>query len=277
MAAEYRISYWQEQYPGKSNTEIAEILAKDGGHIAVIQFESQGTFLAGCTTVEDINSTLNSPFCENKEVVYHVDALKDTFLSLQAQGILRYGLPQQEQEVDQQTTREFSPEPTKSETQQECLSCHGKVNALQNTCPHCGGTMFMQAGSGQDALSWLDTMEKQKAAAQHVDRGAQLILQGRYIEAEKELESAIKVNPMNATAHSNMGAIFHRQERFEDAIPWLEKALELNPHLEGVPEALTQVRAALEENQATKGSWFGLAMLIVIGLIIFSVLAWLAW
>lgn len=126
----------------------------------------------------------------------------------------------------------------------ECLACHSQVEDLRHTCPHCGGSAFWQGGSGPDALSMLDAMLKQAEAAQHVDRGAQLIMQGRYVEAERELREAIDINPLNATAHGNMGAVFDRQGRPEEAIPWLEKALELNPCLDGIPQALAQARAA---------------------------------
>lgn len=124
----------------------------------------------------------------------------------------------------------------------ECISCHSKVGELLHACPNCGGTTFIQTGSGQDALSMLDAMQKQDEAKQYVDRGAQFFMQGRYAEAEKELKIAIKINPMNATAYGNIGGIFLKQGRYEEAIPYLEKALELNPRLEGVPQALSQAK-----------------------------------
>ncbi len=124
----------------------------------------------------------------------------------------------------------------------ECLSCHRQVEDLRHTCPYCGETGFRSAGSGLEAVSTLDAMQKQAEASQHVDRGAQFIMQSRYAEAERELKLAIQINPFNATAHGNMGGLFMRQGRFREAIPWLEKALQLNPNLEGVPQALAQAR-----------------------------------
>jgi len=114
---------------------------------------------------------------------------------------------------------------------------------LIHVCPSCGQETFYQGGSGPDALPLLDAMQKQMKAAEHVDRGAGFILQGLYAEAEKELKLAIKINPLNATAHGNMGGIFLRQNKPKKAIPWLEKALKINPHLEGVPEALVRAKA----------------------------------
>lgn len=94
MTSELRVDFLQEKYPGKSNTEIARILADEYGYIAVIQFEGMGTYLACCHTVEELEEVLGSPYCKAKEVVYHVAPLKDVLLSLQAQGILKYSMPQ---------------------------------------------------------------------------------------------------------------------------------------------------------------------------------------
>jgi len=141
----------------------------------------------------------------------------------------------------------------------ECVSCHNEVEDLYHTCPHCSGTTFVQAGSGQDALPMLDAMQKQAEAVQHVDRGSQFVMQGHYAEAERELRRAIEINPMNATAHGNMGGVFLRQGQPEEAIPWLEKALELNPRLEGVPQALAQARAAAKKKLPASGKkWWQL-------------------
>ena len=129
-----------------------------------------------------------------------------------------------------------------------------RLRILSHTCPHCGGTAFYAADQG--AIDMLDSMSRQAEAKQHVDRGAQLLLQGRYAEAETELRRGIEINPMNATAHGNMGGIFLRQGQPENAIPWLERALELNPRLEGVPQALAQARAMARRQTASKKKWW---------------------
>jgi len=126
----------------------------------------------------------------------------------------------------------------------QCSSCHNQVDDLGHLCPHCGSEAgFYSGGSGAEALSMLDAMQKQTEAARLVDRGARLIMQGRYAEAEKQLTTALAVNPMNATAHGNMGGLLLRQGRPGEAIPLLEKALQLHPGLEGVGQALAQAKA----------------------------------
>lgn len=89
----------------------------------------------------------------------------------------------------------------------------------------------------------LDAMKRQEEA-RLVDQGARSIMAGAYDEAEQALAAALVINPLKATAHGNMGAIHLRRGQPNSAIPWLEKALELNPRLEGIPQALAAARAA---------------------------------
>jgi Flp pilus assembly protein TadD len=90
-------------------------------------------------------------------------------------------------------------------------------------------------------------MAKQSEAAKYVDQSVKLIRSGKFTEAEEVLKKAIEINPYNATAHGNMGGIFLRQGCPKEAIPWFMKALELNPNLEGVPEALQQAKDQAEK------------------------------
>ena len=128
----------------------------------------------------------------------------------------------------------------------KCASCMKDVDDLCHQCPYCGGDTFIQSGSEADSSSLYESMEKQSEAAKLVDKSVILINAGKYNEAEKVLKEAIDINPYNATAHANMGGVFHRQRRLKEAVPWLEKAIELNPYIEGVPDALQEVRSQLE-------------------------------
>jgi tetratricopeptide (TPR) repeat protein len=83
-----------------------------------------------------------------------------------------------------------------------------------------------------------------------VDRSSQLFQAGRYPEAIAELQEALKVNPMNAVAHGNMGCILLKQGKTPEAIPWLEKALQLDPNIEGVPAALAQAKASSQPRKS---------------------------
>jgi HEAT repeat protein len=127
-----------------------------------------------------------------------------------------------------------------------CTGCRQEVETLRHICPHCGNALFWKAGTDEEAIAVLSDMKKQLEASEHVDCGGLLFLQGRYVEAELEFKKAIEINSMNATAHSNIGNIYMTKRRPKDAIPWLEKALELNPYLEGVSDALTEARKTCE-------------------------------
>lgn len=118
----------------------------------------------------------------------------------------------------------------------ECLSCHAKIEDLLHTCPNCGGSSFVMYG-GQEVA---DAILKQIKAREHNDRGGQFMMQGNYIEAEKEFRQAVESNPLNAAAHSNVGLSLYKQGQIEEAIPWLEKALSINPRHEGAREALAK-------------------------------------
>lgn len=127
---------------------------------------------------------------------------------------------------------------------QKCLNCNAEVDDRAYVCPKCGSSTLMGSYSAEDALSMLDAVKGQGEAAQHVDRSAELYAQERLDEAVAELQAALKINPLNPTAHGNMGAVLLKQGKPKEAIPWLEKALELNPNLEGVSAALAGAKSA---------------------------------
>ena len=88
---------------------------------------------------------------------------------------------------------------------------------------------------------WEEEMRGQESAT-HVDRGARLVIEGSYDHAEEELRQALVVNPFNATAHGNMAVLRIRQGRPREAIPWLERAIELDPQMGGGTELLQRAR-----------------------------------
>jgi tetratricopeptide (TPR) repeat protein len=135
----------------------------------------------------------------------------------------------------------------------KCLNCNTHVDDRAHVCPKCGGSTLLGSYSGTEALAMLDAMKDMGKGREHVDRSAQFYAAGRFTEAIRELEAALKVDPMNATAHGNMGAVLLKQGKTGEAIQWLEKALTLNPNLEGVPAALAQARAS---NQSRKPGFF---------------------
>jgi serine/threonine-protein kinase len=62
----------------------------------------------------------------------------------------------------------------------------------------------------------------------HENQGALALSLGRYDEAEKALRRAINIQPSPA-AYSNLGFCYFLRRQYADAVPWFEKATELQP------------------------------------------------
>ncbi|MFA7186283.1 MAG: tetratricopeptide repeat protein, partial [Victivallales bacterium] len=125
----------------------------------------------------------------------------------------------------------------------ECTQCGAQVETLRHSCPKCGSTMF---SIDQDEASSI--LDKQAKAAELVTQGERLIQAGKFEKAKQTLHQAIKINPYNETAYGNLGGVFYFQGKYAEAIPWMEKALEINPHIAGIPEALQNARAKADSD-----------------------------
>ena len=82
---------------------------------------------------------------------------------------------------------------------------------------------------------------------------------GEWAEAESLYKSLVKQKPSFAAAWANLGAILHKQDRVEEALPALRRALELEPqHLQArlnLANALEQASRLDEaEEQLRPGS-----------------------
>jgi tetratricopeptide (TPR) repeat protein len=97
--------------------------------------------------------------------------------------------------------------------------------------------------TGDEALKFLDQLKGKATARDSVNEGAQLFMAGDYTAAEAKFKEAIATNPQNAVAHGNIGNIYFKRKQYQDAIPWLEKALALDTNIEGVAECLRECRA----------------------------------
>jgi len=121
-----------------------------------------------------------------------------------------------------------------------CAQCNSKVHVLAHVCPHCGDGGTLVGSIPQDDLS--DVLTKQSEARSLVDQSMSFMQQGRFAEAEEVLKRAQAINPYNACAFGNMGGVYFLQGKFAEAIPWLEKALTLDPTLEGIEGHLATAR-----------------------------------
>ena len=70
-----RIERLRKEYPGDSDTEIAQALAQKEGYIAIVRYKNSAsapdyTDFGACRMEEEIQGYLNSPYCHDAEVVY---------------------------------------------------------------------------------------------------------------------------------------------------------------------------------------------------------------
>jgi tetratricopeptide (TPR) repeat protein len=68
---------------------------------------------------------------------------------------------------------------------------------------------------------------------QAVEAGMQAKQAGNLAKAAEEFRKVVQLAPNLAAAHANLGAVYHDQQDYRNAIPSLHKALELNPNLPG--------------------------------------------
>ncbi len=76
-------------------------------------------------------------------------------------------------------------------------------------------------------------------------QGAILGKQGQYPEAESVLRRVTELAPTFAKPYEDLGLLLVRQQRHQEALPWLRQALRLNPKLEAAQFNLGRALAAL--------------------------------
>lgn len=106
-------------------------------------------------------------------------------------------------------------------------------------------------GDIKSARSWIDRAVRAKRndfQAQLLS-GRILLAQERYLDAGMALNAAYKLNPDNAEANFELGKYYHyfgnrqsEEKRLEDAMPFYNRALELEPELfDSFPEILARI------------------------------------
>lgn len=122
----------------------------------------------------------------------------------------------------------------------QCTVCGRQVHVLAHVCPACGEQGVLLSSIPPEELQ--EILNRQAEARAIVDQSVGLMQAGKYKEAEVILTRAQKINPYNANAFGNLGGVYFLQGQYAEAVPWLEKALALDPTLENIPERLADAR-----------------------------------
>jgi len=124
------------------------------------------------------------------------------------------------------------------------------VGAGLHVCPHCKHTTF-------EILN--EHFLAQTEAASLVDKGAQLWASGNIDDAIQKTNCALQINPWSATANGNLGIFLYEHGQHEQSAVLLERALLLDPDLEGAIDFLQKAIDATERQDklyAFRGLFF---------------------
>lgn len=98
----------------------------------------------------------------------------------------------------------------------------------------------------------LKGISNQVKARDLVNDGARLFQEGDFDGAELKYKEALATDPQNAVARCNIGHIYFKKKQFAAAIPWLEKALVLDPSINGATECLRACKVEVNKTQSSK-------------------------
>ena len=84
------------------------------------------------------------------------------------------------------------------------------------------------------------TIEERNSGALNL-RGRALMELGRFEEAEASLRRALDADALNAAAHNNLGILYVRSRRRDEARREFENALKINPELSEAKRNLEQL------------------------------------
>lgn len=112
------------------------------------------------------------------------------------------------------------------------------------------GVAFMSQGDYRSALITFTrvTEEKPEFAEGWNRRATLLYLMGEFRLSMQDIKQTLALEPRHFGAISGMGQIFMRQNKLQDAREAFQKALEINPHLDGARFNIMQINKLLSES-----------------------------
>jgi len=114
------------------------------------------------------------------------------------------------------------------------------------------GIEEMQAGGHEEAIATFSEVIRRRPdfAEGWNKRATAHFLAGNLEASAADCDEVLKRNPQHFGALSGYGLIRFRLEDFENAIAWWERALAVNPNMEGVAANIAHTRALLRERRA---------------------------
>jgi tetratricopeptide (TPR) repeat protein len=111
------------------------------------------------------------------------------------------------------------------------------------------GTLQLQASALEDARLTFDQIVRRRPgfAEGWNKRATVLFLMGRLNESLRDVDQALRRNPYHFGALSGAGQIHFRLGNDQRALAYFQRALAVNPNLEGLEEMIEAVEARLQE------------------------------
>ena len=113
------------------------------------------------------------------------------------------------------------------------------------------GIEQMQTGAHQAAIATFSEVVKRKPdfAEGWNKRATVLYLVGDYQKSIADCDEVLKRNPGHFGALSGLGQIYTRLERYDDALAWFRKALDVNPNMLGVEINIKSIEMLQKEKR----------------------------
>ncbi len=123
-----------------------------------------------------------------------------------------------------------------------------KVTAISILFLIAGLFQFQNAyGAGSPKVSSPSPQELRQKANIHFDKGESFRKQGKYKEASKAFQKAVRADRTYAEAYSNLGYAYRKQNLYGKAVKAYRKAIKLKPKLAQAHEYLGEAYAEMGE------------------------------
>jgi tetratricopeptide (TPR) repeat protein len=124
----------------------------------------------------------------------------------------------------------------------KCTSCSTSVEDNVQICPKCGSKILVSGHSTNDLIDAL--FEPEIIIAKHLNRSIEYYKSGKLREAISEIKNVLKMDSNHALGNARMGIFLLKMGKPQEAIPYLERALELNRNIEGLEGYLSEARSS---------------------------------